>query len=146
MSFPLSQAKSLSRAKPLRTFSDLPNELILDIADRLDYAELNRLTRTNKRNYDVLNDYLYRRDLTDLSRPGSSLLWALSNHGYGDKPEATVQRAIAASQHLDPTPESFHIALGHAAGKGEAWLVKLLLEVKGINPNFAFEYTPYSDY
>jgi ankyrin repeat protein len=109
--------------------SDLPNELIFNIADQLHIADINALSRTNNIYYNVLNGYLYRRDLTRAPDDSKSLL-------YGN-PETTVPRAIAASQHLHPLPESYNFALGVAArgGAGRASLVEQLLKVKGINPN-----------
>ena len=44
--------------------SDLPTESILDMADRLDNANINALARTNSQIYQFLNKYLYRRDVT----------------------------------------------------------------------------------
>jgi hypothetical protein len=110
--------------------SDLPGELILEIADQLDDAGTSTLSRTNHRFYDLLNGYLYRRDLTQTSRSISLR--------YGD-PEATVPRAIAAGRHLDPIPTSYDVALVSNARGREPQKAKLvvaqLLKVKGINPN-----------
>jgi hypothetical protein len=92
--------------------SDLPMEIILDIVDQLDNAGVNALARTNSKIYQFLNRYLYRRDVTrpwgwSLTRPcGRSLAWAIENGA-----KATFQRAVDAGGHLDPIPESFHIAL-----------------------------------
>ena len=63
------------------------------------------------------------------------MLWGVDNWEEGEA-QATVQHAIAASRHLDPIPESFHIALQAAAAKRNMCLVELLLKVEGINPNF----------
>ena len=96
--------------------SNLPREIILDIADHLDDSGLNALARTNSQMYQFLNKYLYRHDVTRAwSR---SLIWAIQNGA-----EATAQRAIDAGGHLDPFPESFHIALQDAASEGNANLV-----------------------
>jgi hypothetical protein len=43
--------------------SDLPSEILLEIADHLDDAAMNALCRTNRQVYDLLNGRLYRRDL-----------------------------------------------------------------------------------
>jgi ankyrin repeat protein len=109
--------------------SDLPKEIILDIADQLDDAGMNALAHTNSGIYQFLSKYLYRRDVT---RPrGRSLTWAIV---YGL--EATLQRAVDAGKHLDPILESFHIALQDSAARGDANLVAALLNLDGINPNF----------
>jgi hypothetical protein len=44
--------------------SDLPNEIILEIADHLRDRATNTLARTNYHIYNLLNGYLYRRDVT----------------------------------------------------------------------------------
>ncbi|KAN0071225.1 Ankyrin repeat-containing domain protein [Elaphomyces granulatus] len=135
------------------SFSDLPWEILLEIAYQLDDAGMNALCRTNRQIYNVLNGDLYRRDLTRWSSEPScicslthsahnrvwgcrSLHWALCK---GVEGQATVQQAIAAGQHLDPIPKRMneiykHTLVGAAAG-GHTRLVELLLEVKGIDPN-----------
>lgn len=109
-------------------FSDLPRDILFELADLLDDTGINALCRTNSQIYYLLNGYLYRRDLTR-SRC-ESLLWAASN-GV----EATVQQALAAGGYLDPIPESYNTALYMAAMGGHAGLVELLLKIEGINPN-----------
>src|ERR1700735_3387652 len=100
--------------------SNLPREIVLDIADQLNDAGMNALAYTNSQMYQLLNKYLYRRDVTRAwSR---SLIWAAEN-GV----EATVQRAVDAARHLDPIPESFSIALKLAANRGDVNLVAALL-------------------
>jgi F-box associated protein len=59
--------------------SDLPREIILNIADRLDYAGTNALARTNKQIYRFVNRYLYCLDVTNKSQ-SRSLIWAIENH------------------------------------------------------------------
>jgi ankyrin repeat protein len=109
--------------------SDLPTELVLDITDQLDDAGMNALARTNSQIYQFLNTYLYRRDVTRLR--SRSMTWAIKN-GV----EATVQQALDAGGHLDPIPESFHIALIDSAFQGDVNTVAALLKLDGINPNF----------
>jgi ankyrin repeat protein len=122
----LAKIQSYFTAMPL---SDLPVEILLEIADRLDDAGVNALARTNGQVYSVVNEYLYRRDFT---KPQSrSLAWAAEKGVRG-----TIQRAVHAGRYFDPIPESFHTALQIAADQGHVYLVKLLLEVNGINPNF----------
>jgi ankyrin repeat protein len=116
--------------------SDLPSEIILNIADQLDVAGTSGLSRTNQRLYSVLNasGYLYRRDLTQRSGISRVLL-------YGDL-EITVPQALSAGQNLVTIPESYNHALGIAVAacaggqplRGKL-LIELLLKVKGINPN-----------
>ena len=110
------------------SLSNLPREILLNIAEPLGDAGINALSRTNSQLYGLLNKFLYSRDMRSQSR---SLLWAAKN---GVK--ATVQLALAAGGNLDFIPESYHIALQSAAIRGYIHLVQLLLEVEGINPNF----------
>ena len=57
------------------TILDLPNELLLSIADAVDdICDLAALVRTTWRLYQVLNDYLYRKDAE--MDGGTALLWA----------------------------------------------------------------------
>jgi ankyrin repeat protein len=119
--------------------SDLPREIILDIADHLHYKGVNALCCTNSQLYRLLNEYLYRRDLTQSG--GRSLLWAAERADR--EPElirestSTAQWALDASRHFDQIPECYQFALQIAAGCGHAPLVELLLKIDGINPNFA---------
>jgi F-box associated protein len=85
---------------------DLPTELLIDIATHLDAAAMNALACTNKDAYNLLNDSLYYRDLTQSQ--SSSLTWAAENGVEG-----TIQRAIdvVAIQNLNPLPISFLIAI-----------------------------------
>jgi ankyrin repeat protein len=111
----------------------LPRELLQEIAYHLDDAGLNTLCRTNRQVYDFLNLYLYRRDMTNKSdQQGRSLCW-----GARKGVKATVQWAIAAGrqqQHLgSPLPECYRHALNIAVGNGNVHLVKLLLEVNGMD-------------
>jgi ankyrin repeat protein len=109
--------------------SNLPREILLNIAEPLGDAGINALSRTNSQLYGLLNKFLYSRDMRSRSR---SLLWAAEN-----RVEATIQLALAAGRNLDFIPESYHTTLQAAAIGGYTRLVQLLLEVEGINPNFA---------
>ncbi|KAN0073515.1 Ankyrin repeat-containing domain protein [Elaphomyces granulatus] len=74
-----------------------------------------------------LADYLNDAEVNALCQTNSEIRNLLS----------TVQRAVdAVSQHWDRIPEAYNIALQAAAEKGNVDLVKLLLKVDGINPNF----------
>ena len=50
--------------------------------------------------------------------------------------ESTVQRAVNAGRHLDPIPQSFDIALAEAASQGVVSIVKVLMKINGIDPNY----------
>ena len=111
------------------SLSDLPREIILEIADHLDNAGTNALACTNGQVYDFLNKHLYRQDVV---KPESkSLIWAAI-----EGVEGTLQCAIHAGQYLNPIPQSFQIALQVAARRGHVRPVELLLKVDGINLNF----------
>ena len=110
------------------SLSNLPREILLDIADHLDDAGMNVLAHTNSQVYDLLNRLLYRRDV---AKPQSkSLTWAAK---YGV--EGTIQQAINASQHMhfNRILERFQVALQVAVDQGHVRLVELLLQVDGIN-------------
>src|ERR1700684_1997171 len=113
--------------------SDLPREIILDIADQLEDAGMSALGHTNSQMYQFLNKYLYRHDVARAR--SRSLTWAIEN-GV----EATVQRAVDAGRHLDPIPKSFYIALQAATYRGDVNLVAALLKLDGINPNISIDW------
>ncbi|KAN0068684.1 Ankyrin repeat-containing domain protein [Elaphomyces granulatus] len=108
---------------------DLPVEILLNITDYLDDSEMNALACTNKSIHSMLNEHLYRRDMTGTSR--SLTHWAVTGV------VGTIQRAVHAGQHLNPVPKSFHTALQLAIGYDQVPIIELLLKVKGINPNFS---------
>jgi ankyrin repeat protein len=111
------------------SFSNLPRELLFEIAYQLDDAGMNALCCTNRQIYDYLNGYLYRRDLTRLVC--RSLSWARNN--WGVEAQATVQQAIAAGRHLDHIPaKQYGSILNVAASHGHTGTVELLLN-EGIN-------------
>jgi ankyrin repeat protein len=113
------------------SLSNLPREILLEIADYLDDVATNSLARTNSNVYYLLNESLYRRDLKRSQISSMSLIWAIANGVEG-----TVQRAVDAGRCLNPIPENFHIALQVAAKQGHVRLVEILLNVNGINSNF----------
>ena len=125
--------------------TDLPKEIVLDIADHLHYQGVNTLCRTNSRLYRLLNIYLYRRDVTQSE--GSSLLWA-AKRADGElirESTSTAQWALDASRHFDQIPEFYHLALKIAARYGHARLVELLLKIDDINPNFAEKHLAFAE-
>ncbi|KAN0068600.1 hypothetical protein V8E54_013324 [Elaphomyces granulatus] len=111
---------------------DLPMEILLNITDYLDDSGMNALARTNKDVHSLLNEVLYRRDVTR-SR-SRSLIWAVKKRVVG-----TIQRAVHASRHLNPVPESFSIVLEVPPDKYVP-ITQLHLTVKGNNPNFYSKY------
>jgi ankyrin repeat protein len=54
----------------------------------------------------------------------------------------TVLCAVEAGHCLKQVPDNFHTALAEAAARGYAHIVKALLTVDGINPNFGGELAP----
>jgi ankyrin repeat protein len=135
LSYILSNRISKNQNSTAMSLSNLPRELLQEIAYHLDDAGLNTFCLTNCQVYDFLNLYLYRRDMTNKSnQQGRSLCW-----GARKGVKATVQWAIAAGrqqQHLgSPLPECYRYALNIAVRDGKVHLVKLLLEVNGIDVN-----------
>jgi ankyrin repeat protein len=114
--------------------SNLPAEIILNIADQLDVAGANTLARTNSQMYTLLKGYLYFRDVTNSQ--SRSLTWAVDNGVDATASNSTIQCAVDAGRYLNPMPQNFHIALQEAVFRGYAHLVERLLKVNGINPNF----------
>jgi ankyrin repeat protein len=114
--------------------SDLPVELMLDIAEQLDDAGLNALARTSKQLHNLLNDTLYCRDVTKSRGSSKSLIWAVHK---GVEATRTFQLAVDAGRDANPIPASINLALQDAAHRGHVPLVKVLLKVDGIDPNFA---------
>src|SRR5467141_3476207 len=114
------------------SLSNLPTELLIDIATHLDAAGMNALARTNTNAYNLLNDSLCCRDLTQ-SR-SSSLTWAAKNGVEGtiqraiDVVAAVVAAAAVAAQNIKPThmPKSFLIVLEVATKRGHFFFIKPL--------------------
>ena len=109
--------------------SNVPREILLNITDYLDDVEINALTRTNGQIYHFLNPHLYRRDVT--KSDGKSLTWSAT---YGM--EGTLRLALAAGRNLHLVPESYQTALQLAAEFGRLPLIKILLNVDGVDPNY----------
>ena len=77
---------------------DLPNELLLSIADRLELErDINAFARTNRRLYYLLNAYLYRHNMQKFG--GSALLWA-AEHGREVTAQWLLGEGAAADIHV----------------------------------------------
>ena len=98
--------------------SDFPPELLLEIATHLDAAGTNALACTNRDVHNLLNEGLYRWDVTQ--PPSKSLIWGAENGVEG-----TIQWAVDAAQKFNLISESFHIALQIAAKRGHVPIVEL---------------------
>jgi ankyrin repeat protein len=128
--------------------SDLPNEIILTIADHLDAFEINALARTHSQMYKLLNiRHLYLRDVTNRFSTSSSrsLLWAIERCQEATARENIVRLAVEAGRYFKPIPENiravhenYQLALGRAVVRGDAHVVVRLLEANGINPNIMY--------
>ena len=111
------------------SLSDLPREILLDIADHLNVKGTIALARTNSGLYQLLIKQIYRQDVAKSN--SVSLAWAAEKGVV-----CTAQRALDASRGFNSIPESFHKALQIAAYRGQTQVVEFLLGVNGINSNF----------
>jgi ankyrin repeat protein len=124
------------------TLLALPTEIIQLIGDQLDDASLNALTQAHHHMHQLLNERLYRRDvIKPHSRSLAWVTWALTRREATAR-KGTVLCAIEAGSHLKRVPDNFHTALAHAASQGYADIVKALLTLDGINPNFGGRFEP----
>lgn len=105
------------------TLEDLPNELLLSIADHLNVQrDLNAFARSSRRLYSHVNHFLYQRSAH--TGRTSALLWAVER-----RREATAIRALDAGADVN-IRESFWdkpAALHVACAKGYLNIVTLLL-------------------
>ena len=94
-------AKPLASSQPFRLL-DLPNELVLEIADKLPYTCVNALLRTSRDFAQLLAPTLWRHAYTaQLPRIGSVLCWAIRFHRHalahrllvGDRRRQLVRRS-----------------------------------------------------
>lgn len=110
----------------------LPSEILLSIASSCPrLKDVNALARTCWRCYQPLGWYLYERD--SKSETSVALVWA-ARHGV----EETAKKALAAV--ADPGMRFSDTTLANsplhcAAGNGHEAVLRLLLAVKGVDPN-----------
>jgi hypothetical protein len=123
------------------TLLALPTEIIQLIGDQLDDAELNALAQANRHMHKLLNERLYRRDVIKPHNTSKSLAWASTSMKATARKD-TVLCAIKAGRHLKQVPDNFHTALAQATTRGYAHIVKALLKLDGINPNFRGKLPP----
>jgi ankyrin repeat protein len=126
------------------TLLALPTEIIQLIGDQLDDAGLNALIQAHRHMHQLLNGCLYRRDVIKPYSTSRSLAWATwdSTSSEATARKDTVLCAIEAGRHLKQVPDNFHTALALAASDGYAHIVKALLTLDGINPNFGGRFAP----
>lgn len=129
---------ALTAGRQSSTFSRIPNEILLCIAEELEFPwDLNSFTQVNHSFHATLNRYLYQRNIKEWH--SSALGWA-AEHGI----ESTARRMLdeGASPSCDQNCESSpdHDPLAMAARNGNDSLVQLLLE-RGANPNADYGYS-----
>src|SRR5436190_16381717 len=101
-----------------RWLLDLPNELLLSIAEYLESeSDINAFSKANRHLHELLTTYLYRRDV---ERGSSALLWAAH---YGR--ETTAQKSLEAGADVQVTDCYFRTPLLLAAVGGHEMVVKL---------------------
>lgn len=87
----MTKAETETPRKHQTTFLDLPNELVLEVANHVDsQAQLSRMSRTSRRLHQILTSELLRLNIRDDG--SSAALWAFRNnhvemlsrlHSYG---------------------------------------------------------------
>jgi hypothetical protein len=108
---------------------DLPNELLQCISENLKLErDINAFTRINHRLYNLLNPYLYRRNI-QLFR-SSALQWA-AGHGQ----EGTARKLLGEGADAENTTKHGDTPLVLAAKNGHKTLMELLLAEDGLNPD-----------
>ena len=119
---------------------NLPNELLLSIADNLESErDMNAFTQANRCLYNLLNVYLYRHNAKECR--SSALFWA-SKHGR----ETTVLKSIDGGANVQVTDPDGLTPLSWAAQMGHVSVVKLLLSKDSVDPDSKDSYrrTPRS--
>ena len=118
------------------SLTDLPNELLFDVIERLDSVrDMNAIVRTNRRLYSLAIQRLYRLNVSNGN--DSALPWA-AKRGY----ERSVDQALKAGANFRPRVVGDRGPLHRAAEDGHAKVVALLLKA-GADPNeVAFDATP----
>lgn len=115
----------------------LPNELQLCIADNLEFTwDINRLSRVNKRLYELLNPRLYRFD-----RQYTRTSTLLRGAGYGFEP--IVQKLLEDDVFLKNISEKeWDGLISGSASRGQTRCLKLLLEAeKRLHPSIEWNRT-----
>ena len=106
-----------------------PNELLQIAAENLQtQKDINAFTQTNRRLYNLLNDYLYRHNVRQFG--SSALLWA-AKHGQ----EATAQKLLDGGANIQAKDEDGQTPLSWAARNGHEAVVKLLLAEDSVDPD-----------
>lgn len=118
-----------------KSFSDIPNEIILQIVESLSLRDINRLFRTNHFFQQLLSPVLLKRLTTPIIRLGKQrrtlLHWAAA-HDRGPLMKKLLERGKWINQ-LDEVDVTGLSALHSAVIRGYETPVKLLLE-NGANP------------
>ncbi|CAG8176000.1 unnamed protein product [Penicillium nalgiovense] len=104
------------------TFSELPNELLLEISLRLDYPGLNAFTLVCRHFYALSNRVLYRTIAK--ASPGKAIAWA-AQEGKGTSAQKLLQ--MCGSKILDDIVFGEREPIVIAASNGDTRLVELFL-------------------
>ncbi|KAF1947364.1 ankyrin, partial [Clathrospora elynae] len=109
-------------------FSELANELLLSIAEKLSSErDINAFAQTDRRLYRLLNKYLYRHNVQH--GESSALLWA-SEQGQVE----TIRKSLEVGAPIDISDNNGRTPLFQAAERGYVGIVELLLN-GGANVN-----------
>ncbi|KAH7398506.1 hypothetical protein BKA66DRAFT_204804 [Pyrenochaeta sp. MPI-SDFR-AT-0127] len=123
-------ANMISKGRATTGLLDLPNELILEIADLVHSQScLNRLLQANKRLYQLLSDALLERNVREGG--SSAVVWAFSNMRID-----TLSRLQHYGANLyDPRsmPSLWNSLMNKAAGDGNIVMVEILIAL-GVDP------------
>jgi ankyrin repeat protein len=109
--------------------SELPTELVRDIADFLDTEkDVLLFAQLSRQFLDILVDYLYARNAKRSN--ASALLWA-AKHGY----ESTARQALANGANPSATNRKGDTSLHLATNAGNLSMVQFLLNAGGVDIN-----------
>ena len=108
---------------------ELPTEILLQIAKDLKSERcISALARSSCRHYEVVNSYLYRRNL--LESGGSGLLWT-AEHGSEDTAANFLVVGANATHH-----NIWALSLLVASANEREAVAKLLRSEAGVDPDF----------